>query len=377
MAEFAVKPRIVYGQEAAAHIDALQFQKVCIATDQKIIDLGLVKPLTDQLDAQGIAYEIFSEIFPDPTTETIEKGLLHIIHSRPDALIAVGGGSVIDTAKAVIYYCIKFKESFVDVKSIHKPFFAAIPTTAGTGSEATSYAVITNSATKVKTPITSDLMLPDLVILDPIFTKSAPAFITAETGMDALTHGIEAYVSKMANEFSDAYALKAIKLIYENLLMCCKDGDNLVKREKLQIASCMAGIAFNNASLGINHSLAHTLGANFKISHGRANAMILPFVMAYNQSSSLTQKRYSEIASHLGLEFNDEQINAQALIESIKLLNKAIGIPANLREYGVEHEAVMGAIDTLAQDALQDLCTYGNPVQPSLEDLRGILLKLV
>lgn len=377
MGEFAIKPRIFYGQEAILNIEAYKFKKVCIATDQRIIDLGLCKILTDLLDEKGIAYEIFSEIFPDPTTETIEKGLLHIIQSRPDALIAIGGGSVIDTAKAVVYYCIKFKESFIDQESIHKPFFVAIPTTAGTGSEATSYAVITNSVTHVKTPVTSELMLPDMVILDPIFTKSAPPFITAETGMDALTHGIEAYVSKTANEFSDAYALKAIKLIYENLLMSYKDGDNMVKREKLQIASCMAGIAFNNASLGITHSLAHTIGANFRISHGRANAMILPYVMAYNMKNTITLKRYAEIAAHLGLEFKDEQINAQALIESIKILNKAIGIPSNLVEYGITHEQVMNTIDTLAQDALVDMCTHGNPVQPSLEDLRGILLKMV
>lgn len=377
MGEFAIKPRIFYGQDAVSHIEDYRFKKVCIATDKRIIDLGLCKILTDLLDEKGIAYEIFSDIFPDPTTETIEKGLMHIIQSRPDALIAIGGGSVIDTAKAVIYYCIRFKENFMDQESIHKPYLIAIPTTAGTGSEATSYAVITNSATHVKTPVVSELMLPDLVILDPVFTKSAPPFITAETGMDALTHGIEAYVSKTANEFSDAYALKSIKLIYENLLMSYKDGDNLVKREKLQIASCMAGIAFNNASLGINHSLAHTIGANFKISHGRANAMILPYTMAYNFKNSITLKRYSEIAAHLGLEFKDEQINAQALIESIKILNKAIGIPSTLTEYGITHEQIMTSVDSLAQDALVDLCTYGNPVQPSLEDLRGILLKMI
>ncbi len=377
MGEFFIKPRIAYGEGALCNIAALSFKKVCIATDSRIIELGLIDPLTQWLDSKGIAYHIFSDITPDPTSDTIEKGLFHIIKSRPDGLIAIGGGSVIDTAKAVIYYCIRFKESFVEPEQIQKPFFIAIPTTAGTGSETTSYAVITNSQTHVKSPITSDWMLPDLVILDPTFTKSAPAFITAETGMDALTHAIEAYVSKTANDFSDIYALKAIKLIYDNLLSTVKDGSQLNRREKLQLASCMAGIAFNNASLGITHSLAHTVGAHFKISHGKSNAMILPHVMAYNLKSSITLKRYSEIAIMLGLDFKDETINAQALIESIKMLNKAIDIPNSLQALDITQSQLIDVIDIMADAALNDLCTTGNPVQPSLEDLRGLLLRLV
>lgn len=377
MGEFFIKPRIAYGEGALHQIEALSFKRVCIATDERIMALGLIDPLTQWLEEKGIAYHIFSDITPDPTTDTIEKGLLHIIQSRPDGLIAVGGGSVIDTAKAVIYYCIRFKESFVEPEQIHKPFFVAIPTTAGTGSETTSYAVITNSQTHVKSPVTSDWMLPDLVVLDPMFTQSAPPFITAETGMDALTHAIEAYVAKTANDFSSIYALKAIKLIYDNLLSTVKDGSQMDRREKLQIASCMAGIAFNNASLGITHSLAHTLGAHFKISHGRSNAMILPHVMTYNQTSSITAKRYSEIAVMLGLDFKDEAINSQALIESIKMLNQAIGIPRNLQSLDINQNQLIDVIDEMAEAALNDMCTAGNPISPSLEDLRGLLLKLV
>lgn len=377
MGIFAIHPEIHYGQNALEALKLKNLNKVCIATDEKILALGLVEPLKTLLDSWDVAYEIFSDIQPDPTTEVIEKGLLHIIKSRPDGLIAIGGGSVIDTAKAVIYHCIRFKETFVDPVSIHKPYFAVIPTTAGTGSEVTAYAVITNSKTHVKSALVDELMLPDMVVLDPVFTRSAPPFITAETGMDALTHAIEAYVASDANAFSDAYAVKAVSLIYQNLLATYKDGEQLAKREALQIASCMAGIAFNNAGLGICHSIAHTLGAHFRISHGRANAMVLPHVMQYNLKHSITLKRYAQLASAIGLEFKDEALNAQALIESVKMLSKSVGIEPKLSALGISHDDLLNQADSLAEEALRDRCTLGSPVHPTLEDLRGLFLKLL
>jgi len=374
---FDIKPEIMYGENSIEKLQTISFGKVCIVTDKRIGELGLLKILTDILDAKKVNYQIFFEVVPDPTTAVIEKGLMSIIQFKPDALIAIGGGSSIDTAKAIIYYCIKLKENFIKENTIEKPYFIAIPTTAGTGSEVTEYAVITNSDTLVKTPIADKIMLPDLAILDPQFTLSAPDFITADTGMDALTHSIEAYVSRNANEFSDAYALQSIKLIYENLLTTYKDGSNMTGRDKLMIASCMAGISFNNSSLGINHSIAHTIGSNFHLPHGKSNAIILPYVIEYNMKDPRATKRYSEIAIHVGLDFKDIKINAQSLAESIKMLNKALGIPGNLTEAGIDKSLVIDKLDSLALQAMKDMCTSGNPIKPSIDDLKSIFLTLV
>lgn len=184
-------------------------------------------------------------------------------------------------------------------------------------------------------------------------------------------------MSRMANEFSDSYALKAICLIYENLIAVYKDGKNLLRREKLQIASSMAGIAFNNSTLGINHSLAHALGAKFHPPPGRANGILLPYVLEYNLKDEDTQKRYADIARHLGFAFEDDHIAAIALIESVKLLKKSLGIPASLLDAGVDRTAFIESLDEVTDAALKDLCTPGNPVLPTEQDLRGLLLKLV
>lgn len=377
MKEFNVKPVIAYGENALSKIDTYSFHKACIVTDPMIKKLGLLDLLTARLEMKGVPYEVFDEVVPDTASTVVEKGLLHIIHSKPDVVFAIGGGSSIDTAKAVIFYFQKLKETFMSDDVIVKPYLVAIPTTAGTGSEVTEYAVVTDMNTGLKIPLTSKVMLPDLAILDPLFTSSAPDFVTADTGIDTLTHALEAYVSRMANEFSDSYALKAISLIYENLIAVYKDGKNLLRREKLQIASSMAGIAFNNSTLGINHSLAHALGAKFHLPHGRANGILLPYVLEYNLKDEDTQKRYADIARHLGFAFEDDHIAAIALIESVKLLKKSLGIPASLLDAGVDRTAFIESLDDLTDAALKDLCTPGNPVLPTEQDLRGLLLKLV
>jgi 1-propanol dehydrogenase len=377
MKEFNVKPVIVYGENALDKLDDYKYRKACIVTDKQIIKLGLLNLLTDKLERNQIAYEIFDEVVPDTTSDVVEKGLLHIIHSKPDVVFAIGGGSSIDTAKAVIFYFQKLKETFMSDDVIVKPILVAIPTTAGTGSEVTEYAVVTDTASGAKIPITSKVMLPDLAILDPVFIKTAPNFITADTGIDTLTHAIEAYVSVDANEFSDSYALKAINLIFDNLIPAYNDGTNLNRKEKLQIASCMAGIAFNNASLGINHSIAHAIGAKFHLSHGKCNGILLPYVMEYNTKDEKAMKRYAEIARHMGFTFEDDRICAYALIESIILLKKALNIPKNLIEAGIDRNEVINQIDELTSSALKDMCTSGNPVVPTEQDLRGLLLKVI
>ncbi len=377
MKDFNVKPIIVYGEHALSRLDEYHYKKACIVTDLQMKKLGLLDLLTDQLDKQGIIYEIFDEVVPDTTSTVVERGLLHIIHSKPDVVFALGGGSSIDTAKAVIYYFHQLKETFLTADMVIKPDLVAIPTTAGTGSEVTEYAVVTNVDTGLKIPITSKLMLPDLAILDPIFTKSAPDFITAETGIDTLTHAIEAYVSKESSEFSDSYALQSIKLIFEHLIPSYQDGSNLMRREKLLIASCMAGIAFNNSTLGINHSIAHALGGKFNISHGKSNGILLPYVMEYNAKDLKTQKKYADISRHLGFTFEDNHLGAMALIESVIMLKKALNIPKNLLDLGISHNQFVEQLDSMTSSAMADICTSGNPVMPTERDLRGIMLKLI
>lgn len=377
MKDFNVKPVIIYGTSALDRLDEYNFRKACIVTDRQIMGLGLLRLLTDKLERQGILYEVFDEVVPDTTSLVVEKGLMHIIRSKPDVVFAIGGGSSIDTAKAVIFYFQKLKETFMSDDVIVKPTLVAIPTTAGTGSEVTEYAVVTDAATGTKIPITSKVMLPDMAILDPVFTKSAPDFITADTGIDTLTHAIEAYVSVDANEFSDSYALQSINLIFENLIPSYKDGSNLTRREKLQIASCMAGIAFNNSSLGINHSIAHAIGSKFHLSHGKCNGILLPYVMEYNIKDERAMKRYAEIAKHMGFTFEDPQIAAYALIESVKLLKKSLKIPKNLKDAGIDRNLVIEHMDYLTASAMGDMCTAGNPVVPTEQDLRGIILRLI
>lgn len=377
MREFNVKPTIIYGINALDTIRQNPYKKACIVTDKTIGKLGLLDHLLHVLKETGTAYEIFDEVVPDTTSEVVEKGLLHILHSKPDVVFAIGGGSSIDTAKAVLYYFQQLKETFMSKDVIIKPKLVAIPTTAGTGSEVTEYAVVTDSRTKVKIPLTSKVMLPDQAILDPRFTASAPDFITADTGLDTLTHAMEAYVSTEANDFSDSYALKAIHMIYEDLVLSYRDGQDLKKREKLQIASSMAGIAFNNSALGITHSLAHAIGAKFHLSHGRCNAILLPQVMSFNMGQEEARKRYAEIAAYLGFHFEDEQVSAFALIESVKLLRKKLSVPATLLEAGLNRNEVINALDELTATAMNDFCTKGNPRIPTEKDLRGILLSLL
>lgn len=377
MKEYSVKPVIVYGENALDRLDEYRYRKACIVTDAMIIKLGLLNLLTDKLERNQIAYEVFDEVVPDTTSKVVERGLMHIIRSKPDVVFAIGGGSSIDTAKAVIFYFQKLKETFMSDDVIVKPILIAIPTTAGTGSEVTEYAVVTDSDSGAKIPITSKVMLPDVAILDPRITKTAPDFITAETGIDTLTHAIEAYVSKGANEFSDSYALQAVHLIFDHLIPAYQDGNDLMRREKLQIASSMAGIAFNNASLGINHSIAHAIGAKFHLSHGKCNGILLPYVIEYNAKDVDAMKRYAEIARHMGFNFPGDQMSAFALIESIVLLKKALKIPENLIEAGLDRNDVINALDELTSMAMKDICTSGNPVVPTEQDLRGIILKMI
>lgn len=379
MHTFAMKTEILSGEGSLGYIKTLKAESVCIVTDVTMRSIGVVDEVTKVLEEAKIPFHIFDSVEANPSLDTVRVGLHHIIENKPEALIAVGGGSVIDAAKAIMYFCIKTKEELVHKTEIKKPIFVAIPTTSGTGSEVTSFSVITDLETHTKIALTDPLMLPDVAILDARFTLSVPPFVTADTGMDVITHAIEAFVSAKAGSFSDVYAEKAIRLAFENLLNAYTNGKDEMARQNMHDASCMAGIAFTNAGLGINHSLAHVIGGRFKISHGRANAILMPHVIAFNSglidgTVQANGARYEVIANLVGIQLGDRSSNIMALIELIKAFNTKMAIPSSFKAYGMDEQLYKHSVAEMASIALSDVCTGANPRKVTQSDLETLLL---
>lgn len=375
MRSFLEKTEIIHGLDAVQYLQRFKDKKVCIVTDPAMVKLKMVDYVTKIFDENQTPYKIFSDVEPDPSFEVVYQGLNHIFQTKPQVLVAVGGGSAIDTAKAIMYFCIKIKETLIDSHDIPKPFFVVIPTTSGSGSEVTAYSVITDKEKHVKIPIVDSLMVPDVAILDPQFTKTVPPQITADTGLDVLTHAIEAYVATGASDFTDALAEKAVFSVFKYLLEAYRNGSNLEAREALHNASCMAGIAFTNAGLGINHSLAHSLGSQFKIPHGRSNAILLPYIIAFNSAGiegRRAAERYARLAKHIGLPASTVEKGVQSLIEAIKVLKEAMGIPATIKAAGVDAEAFNSALEQMAAMAMEDFCTASNPKGVTKEGIKKI-----
>ncbi|MTI57639.1 1-propanol dehydrogenase PduQ [Geosporobacter ferrireducens] len=379
MKKFMVKPEIYFGENAINYLRHVNGKRAFIVTDAFMVKLGLVDQVTARLDANHVSYEVFSEVEPDPSLQTVKKGLMRILEMKPDLMISIGGGSAIDAGKAIMMLCIHTKEKFIDIENIKKPWYIAIPTTSGTGSEVTSYAVITDRENNLKIPLSEDLMMPDVALLDCALTKTVPPHVTADTGMDVLTHAMEAYVSSLANDFTDIYAEKAIHHVFHYLLRAYKDGNDMEARQKMHTASCMAGIAFTNASLGINHSLAHTFGAKFHLSHGRSNAIFLPHVIRFNAGlgagdiENQTAKKYAAISKKLGLPASSTEEGVISLIEGIKILNREMSIPVTIGEADILREAFESSLLEMANNASTDLCTANNPRKISKGDLVKIL----
>lgn len=371
-----LKTDIVYGQGSIDNIRNIKGKKAFIVTDKTMIETGLITELTYLLDEIKVDWTIYSDIIPDPDMKIIEAGLERIVEFSPDTLIALGGGSSMDSAKAILYFYRSLIDRLTD-KDYRKDIeFIAIPTTSGTGSEVTSYSVITDRIRNVKVPIVDDSMMPDMAILDWNFTKTVPKTIAAHTGMDVLTHAIEAYVGKNRSTFTNPYALEPIKIIYENLLAIYnrqEDEETLVyRRGQVHKASTMAGIAFNNAGLGINHSLAHAVGGAFHLPHGMANAILLPYVIEFNARDEATRKKYCEIGKFLGFPDLEDEVMIVAFIESIKLLNEKLGIPSKLEDTSITEEDFKLTLQLMATKAINDFCTATNPVDVQIEDLKDI-----
>ncbi|QHQ60185.1 bifunctional acetaldehyde-CoA/alcohol dehydrogenase [Anaerocolumna sedimenticola] len=380
--------------------------KALIVTDEIMEKLGYVEKVLYHLrkrnSDQYVHSEVFDRVQPDPTVDTVLEGFKTAESFRPDVIIALGGGSVIDAAKAIwLFYehpDIEFEDLHMKFMDIRKRVFkypslgnkaklVAIPTTSGTGSEVTSFTVITDPSKDMKYPLADYELTPDVAIIDPEFVQSVPPHVTADTGIDVLTHAIEAYVSVMASDYTDALAMKAIQLVFEFLPKVYKNGNDHVAREKMHNASCIAGMAFTNAFLGINHSLAHKLGGEFHIPHGRANAILLPHVIRYNASKPtkftafpkyehyIADEKYAEIAKYLRLPCNTTEEGISSLISNITELLKKLDIPLTIKDCGISEEKYMQAVDKLADKAFEDQCTTANPRMPLVSELKELYIK--
>jgi len=326
-----------------------QRRRVFIVTDKFMHESGRVSYLTDKIKAEGTKWEIFSDVTPDPDIETVTAGVAKILEFQPDTVIALGGGSPIDAAKAIAYFAAKQ----IDLRDCP---FVAVPTTSGTGNEVSKFAVITDRARGIKYPLIDDTLLPDYAVLDAELTCSVPPKVTADTGLDVLTHAIEAFVCTEANAFTDALAEKSVKLVDHYLLLAYKEPDNREARQGMHNASCLAGAAFSNAGLGLCHSMAHAMGAQFHIPHGRANAILLPVVMSFNAGCETTltpvATRCAELASLIGMGATSMRQSALNLIHMVRRLQQRMGVPQCIKDAGVSAEDFEAALDTMADAAL-------------------------
>ena len=379
-------------------------KKVFIVTDTFLYENGYTKPITDKLDELGIAHATFSNVAPDPTLKCAIEGAEAIKAFKPDCIIAVGGGSAMDAGKImwVMYEHpeIDFMDMamrFMDIrkrvytfpKMGEKAYFIAIPTSAGTGSEVTPFAVITDERTGTKYPLADYELLPKMAIVDCNMMMNAPKGLTSASGIDAVTHALEAYASMMATEYTDGLAIEALKNIFKYLPRAYENGANDPEaREKMANAATMAGMAFANAFLGISHSLAHKLGAYHHIPHGIANALVIDEVLRFNSAEVPTKmgtfpqydhpktlRRYAEIAEALGVAGKNDDESLENLIKKIDELKEKIGIKKTIKDYGVSEEDFLKTLDQMSEDAFDDQCTGANPRYPLISELKEIYLK--
>lgn len=375
MNTFEIKTKIKFGPGALDYVAKSKGKKVFIVTDPFMMKSGMINKVTDQLS--GTSYQIFSEVVPDPPMDLIVKGVEEVTRFAPDVMIALGGGSSIDAAKAIMDFSKK-------IGNLHDMEFIAIPTTSGTGSEVTSFAVITDKEKGVKYPLVSDELLPDVAILEPELVKSVPSGIVADTGMDVLTHAVEAYVSTSATDFSDALAEKAVELVFEYLIRSYQSQEDMEAKEKMHNASCLAGLAFNQASLGINHAIAHNIGGKLHIPHGRTNALLLPYVIAFNahiegyspSSYTITAKKYANLAKLVGIQGSNTRMIVRNFINEIISMQKEMRMPMNLRDCKVSSEDFAKFKGDIAAGALVDACILTNPRVAVIGDVLEILCKI-
>lgn len=378
-------------------------KRAFLVTDSFLYMNGYTKPITDKLDEMGIVYSVFSNVQPDPTLANAQEGAKAMTAFQPDCIIALGGGSAMDAGKImwVMYEHpeVDFQDMamrFVDIrkrvytfpKMGEKAYFVAIPTSSGTGSEVTPFAVITDQETGVKYPLADYQLMPNMAIIDTDNMMSQPKGLTSASGVDVLTHALEAYASIMATDYTDGLALKAMKNVFEYLPTAYEDGTNVEARNKMADASCMAGMAFANAFLGVCHSMAHKLGAFHHLPHGVANALLISLVVAYNAEECPpkmgtfsqyeyphTQARYAECARFCGIQAKDDKEAVKKLIDKIEELKERVGIKKTIKDYGVDEKYFLDTLDAMVEQAFDDQCTGANPRYPLMSEIKEMYLK--
>ena len=398
---FKLPPKVYFEENSVMYLTEMDnVERVMIVCDPGMVNIGytdIVEQVLRRRENQP-QIKVFNEVEPNPSTHTVYKGLEMFINFQPNTIIALGGGSAMDAAKAIWMFFehpetsfFGAKQKFLDIRKrtykITKPKnakFICIPTTSVTGSEVTPVAVITDSETHVKYPLADYALTPDIAIVDPQFVLSVPKDVAADTGMDVLTHAIESYVSVMASDYTRGLSLQAIKLTFDYLKSSVQENDKH-SREKMHNASTMAGMAFANAFLGISHSIAHKIGGEYGIPHGRTNAILLPHVIRYNakdpQKHALFPKYdffradtdYADIAKFLGLKGNTTEELVDALANAVYDLGCSVGIDMNLKSQGVTEELLHSTIDRMAELAFEDQCTTANPKEPLISELKGII----
>ncbi|MDR1512751.1 MAG: iron-containing alcohol dehydrogenase [Propionibacteriaceae bacterium] len=375
MRQFRVSTDIRFGPGSLASLRQLAGRRVLIVTDAFMAAAPLMDKVLAELRESTVT--VFDQVSPNPDVATVAAGVSAYLGAVPDAVVALGGGSPIDAAKAVYSIAKRQGDSLAGG-------FIVIPTTSGSGSEGTSYAVISDPGSHSKVPLTSDDMVPDVAILDPEAVRSAPPGLTADAGMDAVSHAIEAYVATGHSDFSDAFAEKALQLLCVNLPQAHARPDDLAARQRVHNAACMAGLAFENAGLGIVHSLSHAIGGLFPLPHGRLNSIILPHVIEFNAGrlgfgpTGLTEvgQRYAHLGLVVDVTASTPRGRVLGLIEDCRALARRLHLPDRLSEAGVPKDDYLRALPQLAQAALADRCTAGNPVPVTVKDLSTLLAQI-
>lgn len=383
--------------------DVMGKKRAFIVTDSFLYKNGYTKPITDKLDEMGIVHTTFADVEPDPSLISAQKGAEVMRKFEPDCIIALGGGSAMDAGKImwVLYehpeadfmdmamrFCDIRKRVYTFPKMGEKAYFIAIPTSSGTGSEVTPFAVITDQDTGIKYPLADYQLMPNMAIVDANNMMSGPKGLTAASGIDAVSHALEAYASMMATDFTDGLALRSLELIFKYLPACYDNGQNEpFAREKVAHAATMAGMAFANAFLGVCHSMAHKLGAFHHVPHGIANALMLEQVIRFNSAEvptkmgtfpqydhPKTQARYAEVARFLGLGGKNDEESVENLIKAVNNLKKRVGIKDTIKDYVPDEEDFLNRLDDMTEQAFDDQCTGANPRYPLFSEIKQMYL---
>ncbi|MGM0410609.1 MAG: iron-containing alcohol dehydrogenase [Bacillota bacterium] len=372
MESFLIPPNVQFSEDSLDYLSTLKGNKAVLVTGgSSMRKFGFLDKSSKLLKKAGIESMVIDGVEPNPSVKTVIDGKEKMLDFEPDWIIAIGGGSALDAAKIMWafyeYPDLEF-DDIIEVNSIpelrNKAKFIAIPSTSGTASEITAFSVITDTEKKIKYPIVSPEIIPDIAIVDPQIPATMPPHITANTGMDVLAHAIESYVSTNASDYTDPLAMKAISIVFDYLETAVEDGENMEAREKMHNASTMAGMAFSNSSLGIVHSLAHKIGGELHVTHGLANAILMPYVIEYNYDSA--KDKFKNI---------EKNLDVDSLADAIRKLNEKIGIPSSFQKIDwldYNDEDFENILDRMSKNALEDPCTLTNPKEPSVKDMKTI-----